>query len=88
MPQACAPAHESPVGPAPYAGPSASRRTNVRGQAPRVAQRGSPFLFRGFAVGANSFPVLAYGKGGVRRPRFRLCFLYLPRTFTFVRISK
>jgi hypothetical protein len=54
----------------------------------RVAQAGGPAFSEGFELGAPSFPVLVYGKGGVLRPRFRLCFLYLLQTFTLVSIIK
>ena len=46
------------------------------------------FFSEGVTAGAPSFPVLVYGKGGARRPAFRLCFFYLPETFTFVDIIK
>jgi hypothetical protein len=48
---------------------------------PVLTEAGGPAFSEGFEVGAPSFPVLVYGKGGVLRPRFRLYFLYLPQIF-------
>jgi len=61
---------------------------SIRVRADDSARAGGPAFSEGSEVGAPSFPVLVYGKGGVLRPRFRLRFLYLPQTFALVRIIK
>jgi hypothetical protein len=72
----------------PFASPESGRPLHPEEAALIRALAGGPAFSEGFEVGAPSFPGLEYGKGGVLRPRLRFCFLYLPPTFTFVRIIK
>ena len=52
----------------------------------RVA--GGPAFSEAFELGAPSFPVLVYGKGGVLRPRFRVGFSVARFKFAVVHMTK